>query len=47
VGKQCVEVLSAFVDDSGKTDYFGPRADDNQQFQFAVILEVSHSLYFV
>ena len=38
VGEYDVEVLSAFVDDGGESDYLGSCADDDDEFEFAVLL---------
>ena len=37
MGEDYVEVLAAFVDDGGETDYLGAGPDDYQQLEFAVV----------
>ena len=44
VREQAVEVLPAPVDDRRQPDDFRPRADDDQEFDLAVILECCHML---
>ncbi len=40
VGEDYVEVFAAFVDGGCKTDNLGSGADDNEQFQFAIVGEM-------
>ena len=40
VGEDYIEIPAAFIDDGGKADDFRPRAHDDDQFYFAVILEL-------
>ena len=40
VGEDYVEVLAAFVDGGCQADYLGACADDNQQFELAVVGEI-------
>ena len=37
MGKNYVKIFAAFVDCRGKTDNFGARAYDYQQFEFAIL----------
>ena len=39
VGQDDVKIFARLVDDGGQPDNFRPRADDNQQFQLAVIFK--------
>ena len=43
MGQQAVEIGPAFIDDGRETDDFGARADDDEQLELAVVLELCHS----
>ena len=44
VRQQAVEVFPAFVDHRRQPDDLRPRAHDDEQFQFPVVLELCHSV---
>ena len=40
VGEDDIEILAAFGDDGGETDYLGTGADNDNEFQLTVVLEL-------
>ena len=47
MGKQGVEILATFVDYCRQTDDFWTSSDDNEKFQFSVVLKLGHNRYLV
>ncbi len=40
--QQAVEILAAFVDDRRQSDNLRARADDDEEFELSVVLELCH-----